>query len=228
MAVEIVWHLHSCIELIAGGKSLLIDPHDGGSLGVGFTPPTAKPDYILVTHEHYDHNAVNLFSAKGGRGPLIIREREGSFELPPFRVKGVKLPHDEFEGRLRGFVVAYKITVEGLSLAHLSDLGRPLRDQEAREFGSVDIVFAPVGGVYTLPPSKVIDVVDMLDAKIIIPIHYWLPGVQLPLEPLDVFINHARNFKVLQLEDNRVVIDKHDLPGERTILVLQPPGRRRS
>ncbi len=216
--IVIRWHLHACIEIIYEGKSLLIDPHDGGSLGAGFHPPRADPDYILVTHDHYDHNAVELFTSQ--KRVEVVRERVGVFELLPFKVKGVKLPHDEFNGRIRGHVVAYRIEAGDMTLVHLSDLGRPLKENEAKELASADIVFVPAGGVYTLHPKQALEVAESLGAKILVPIHYWIPGIQLPLDPLDTLLRYAKKWRIIRHESNEIELSKELLPERPTILVL--------
>ena len=132
MALKLRWWLHACFELESAGKKLVVDPHDGGSLGVGFAAPRVTADYVLVTHEHYDHNAVEKVSDER---TVVVREKTGEFALGPFRVKGVRLPHDEFNGRIRGFVTVYRIEAEGISVVHLSDLGRVPSEEEADEIG---------------------------------------------------------------------------------------------
>ncbi|BEP17707.1 hypothetical protein PYJP_10590 [Pyrofollis japonicus] len=217
--VEIVWWAHACVEIKCCGKSLLIDPHDGGSLGPVFKPPSTSPDYILVTHEHYDHNAVEAVARSD---TIVVRERIGSFELGPFRITGLRLPHDEFEGRLRGYVVAYRIEVDELKLTHLSDLGRPLTSNEAEKLRA-DVAFVPAGNVYTLHPKRALEAADTLGAKVVVPIHYWLPGMQLPLDPLDVLLRYAKKWRVVRHDANTIVLSKGDLPEHKTILVLSPP-----
>ncbi len=218
--VRLTWWLHACFELEYGGRSLLIDPHDGGSLGVGFEPPRARPHYVLVTHEHYDHNAVEAVAAAGA---TVVREREGDFELPPFRVRGVRLPHDEFEGRMRGHVVAYRVEAGGLAVVHLSDLGRPLRPEEAGRLGPAHVVLAPAGDVYTLHPRQALEAASELGARVLVPMHYWLPGMQLPLEPVETLLRYAKKWRVVRHDSNTVELSPDELPEEPTVLVLAPP-----
>ena len=215
------WHGHACFELRYGDRSLLIDPHDGGSLGVGFTPPAAEPDYVLVTHEHYDHNAVEAVT-RGRGGVEVVRERVGDFQLGPFRVRGVRLPHDEFGGRLRGFVVAYRVEAGGVAVTHLSDLGRPLEPGEAEKLAA-DVALVPAGGVYTLHPRQALEAARLIGARVVVPMHYWLPGMQLPLEPLDEMLRYAKKWRVVRLEDAALELAKEELPDEPTVAVLQPP-----
>jgi len=220
--VELVWLGHACFALSFKGKRLVIDPHDGESIGVGIPRPAIEADYILVSHEHYDHNAVEVVSSPSS---TVVRERLGEFILEPFRIKGVKLPHDEFEGRIRGHVVAYVVNVAGIRIAHLSDLGRMLKEEEAGEIGVVDIALIPAGGVYTLHPRQALDVALQIKAKMVIPMHYWLPGVHLPLEPLEVLLRYAKKWKIIRIDSNKIKVSIKDIPQEPSIVILTPPRR---
>ncbi len=218
--IRIYWWGHACIEIVYKSKRLMVDPHDGVSIGVNIPKPPTAPDYLLVTHEHYDHNAVEVVASQHTR---LLREAEGVHDLDVFRVRGVRLPHDEFEGRIRGHVVAYVIECGGVKMAHMSDLGRPLRDEEAREIGSIDVAFIPAGGVYTLHPRQALEVALTLGSRLVIPIHYWYPGIHLPLNPIDELLRYAKKWRVVRLDTNMVEISRDELPDDPTILVLAPP-----
>jgi L-ascorbate metabolism protein UlaG (beta-lactamase superfamily) len=217
------WWGHACFELRYDDRVLVIDPHDGGSLGVGIEPPKVKADYILVTHNHYDHNAVDVVRKAES---VVIVSREGDFTLGPFKVRGIKLPHDEFEGKLRGHVVAYRVEVGNIVVLHLSDLGRRIREEEAERLKPVDIVLLPAGGVYTLHPRQALESAEILEAKLVIPMHYWVQGIHLPLEPIDTLLRYAKKWRVVRLDTNELELSREKLPQQRTIVVLREPWRR--
>ncbi len=216
--------MHSCFSIKYAGKTLVIDPHDGEGIGVGIPAPRVKADYVLVTHEHYDHNAVEIVSRED---TVVVREKTGVFTLGPFRVKGVKLPHDEFKGRIRGYVVAYRVEVAGLSITHLSDLGEPLTEEGAKALGKTDVALIPAGNVYTLHPRQALEAAEALEARIAIPMHYWVPGVHLPLEPLENILRYAKKWRVERMNTNALKLTADSLPETRTLIVLSPPSLAR-
>ncbi len=199
----------------------MIDPHDGASIGVGFPAPPRGAEYILVTHKHFDHNAVDVVRGESTRE--VVVERVGEFTLGPFRVRGVKLPHDEHGGRLRGFVVAYRVEAGGVSVTHLSDAGVP-PSGEALEALRADIAVVPAGGVYTMHPREAAETLDALGAVIGVPVHYWLPGYFLPLDPLDEFLGVARKRRrVVRLDSNSFTVEPGGLPEQPSVYVLRAP-----
>ncbi len=210
--VEIRWCFHSYVVLRYGGKTLAIDPHDGGSLGL----PTCRleADYILVTHDHFDHNAVEVASGPNTR---ILKAFLGETGLGPFKVTGIKVYHDKAKGALRGWVSSYIIEAGGYRIAHLGDVGHLLSRSEYPMLEGLDLLFIPVGGVYTINAAEAWAVIEELKPRIAVPIHYWLRGSHLPLDPLDRFLSIARTGRK-PLEENRIVIrDRSELPEKTTI-----------
>ncbi|HIC99063.1 MAG TPA: hypothetical protein EYP08_05365, partial [Pyrodictiaceae archaeon] len=147
--------------------------------------------------------------------------------LPPFEVEGVKVPHDEWGGKLRGEVVAYIVRVGDLHFVHLGDIGGRPSEETIGKLHGAHVVFAPAGGVYTLHPKQVLELAREIDANVLIPIHYWLPGIQLPLEPLDTLLRYAKKWRVVHHESNTIMLSLDELPAQPTILVLKPPTSSR-
>ena len=53
----VTWHGHSCFE-VKDRIVVVIDPHDGKSIGI--KPPVVKADIVLVSHDHFDHNCTRI------------------------------------------------------------------------------------------------------------------------------------------------------------------------
>ncbi|MEN2999578.1 MAG: MBL fold metallo-hydrolase [Acidilobaceae archaeon] len=178
------WCGHSYF-IVEVGVKIAIDPHDGESIGAGMRTCREGADLILVTHEHYDHNAVQVALKEGS---LVFRQRTGEFSAKGVRVKGVRLFHDKEKGARRGVTVAYVLEAEGLRVVHLGDLGHIPEAGQAEEIGRPDVLMVPVGGTFTIGPREALQVVELLRPRIAVPMHYWLPGSFLPLLPLEEFL----------------------------------------
>ncbi|MEB3860372.1 MAG: MBL fold metallo-hydrolase [Desulfurococcales archaeon] len=216
--MEVEYCGHSYFLLRVKGKLVAVDPHDGGSINV----PTCRvgADYVLVTHDHYDHNAVEVAM---GRDTRVYRQRLGSFALDDIHVRGVRVYHDKSGGRLRGWVAAYIIDSGDLKLAHLGDIGDPAPDTLG-ELRGADVVFLPVGGVYTIDAQEAWELVEELKPRIAVPMHYWIKGSTLPLDPLDRFLNIARAPRIV-VETGRATISRETLPEKTSIMVFRYPPR---
>ena len=211
--VRIIWHGHACFEIVGENVNIVIDPHDGSSIGM--PPPKAKGDIILVTHDHFDHNAVNVVKKPDSIVIDSIVEKE---------IKGVKIStvedyHDPQMGRQRGRVRIYKLTIEDTTIVHVGDLGRIPDEDKINWMKNVDIFLVPVGGTFTLGGSEAATLVKKVTPKVTIPMHYKVPGSRLPISGVDSFLKHFSDIE--QVDSNIYEVIK-PLP-EGKIVVLKPP-----
>lgn len=162
----ITYHGHSEFLLkSASGFFILTDPYDAH---VGYPMKTWETDAITVSHSHGDHSYTDK-----GKGASAIVDSEGIWKLSPdVRVTAISSYHDDAKGKLRGKNLMMKIEMDGLTLAHLGDLGCPLNQDQIAVLGQIDVLMLPVGGFYTIDAKQAKEIVDTLQPKITIPMHY--------------------------------------------------------
>jgi len=215
--VVVKWCGHSYVIIETSDGVIAIDPHDGGSIGL--PECRVEADVILLTHDHFDHNAVEHAR---GRSSRVIKWSQGKQDLGWLSVEGYEFYHDKAKGSLRGTVVAYKINLneEGLVMVHMSDIGHVPTREDLREVRGADIAIVPVGGVITVGPLEAWRLVKAMDPGLVVPVHFWMPGMTLPLDPLDRFLNvsKARRHRV---SEGAVDIRKRDIPDKTTILIFE-------
>lgn len=210
----IKWYGHACFEIVSDkGVIVGIDPHDGVSLGI--KPPMFKADIILVTHNHFDHNAIQVISKPNSR---VLDMFVGETTINDIEIKGVKSFHDPYRGSLRGEVVLYRVKVDGLNIVHLGDLGTIPENKLLREITPADILMVPVGGVYTIDSSEAVEVVEKIKPKIAIPMHYKIPGLRLGLGKVDEFLGKIK-YNVRRIS-REFTISKPSLPSTTEVWVL--------
>ncbi len=217
------WHGHACFELIdSTGFTVGIDPHDGYSLGL--KPPAFKADAVLITHDHFDHNAYSVVAKPGAERHS---SREGEFVIGGrHRARGVRLYHDKVRGRRRGDVVVYRVEVEGVAVLHLGDLGHVPDEATVSQLKPVDVALVPVGGTFTIDPREAFEVVKLLEPRVVVPMHYWVRGMNLPLQPVEVFVDVVKDtYEVVSAATSEISASPEELQqiaGTR-IYVLRAP-----
>jgi len=208
--MTISWYGQSCFRIEAKEGSILIDPF---SKEIGLRPPKIKDDIVLVTHEHMDHNAVEDANPEA----FIIRN-PGEYEKQGVAIQGIKSFHDNKEGTERGPNTIYLIKAEEMTVCHLGDLGQnKVTDEQVEAIGDVDILMIPVGGHYTIGSKEAVEVIGQIEPKIVIPMHYKVSGLGVPIDGPEKFI------KELGLEPEKVdkfKMAKKNLPTEEEKLVL--------
>ncbi len=206
--LQIRWHGHACFE-IKDDVTLVTDPHDGKSIGI--PAPSVAGDVILVSHDHYDHNSVKTVEKEGSKLVADGRKRNVS----DIEIRGVDSFHDEARGAKRGNNIMYKFTMDGVIFCHLGDLGHDLDEESVQKIGEVDILFVPIGGTFTVDDKQAWNVINKIKPKIIVPMHYKIGGLSLPIAGIDPFLGQT-NYKVIHV-GNEIDIEKEDLPTEPEI-----------
>ena len=213
-SVVLKWFGQACFLLtLSNGTSIAIDPY--GPM-VGFPIPELKAQVCLVTHNHPDHN--NIAAVSGN--PTIIRTT-GTHKAAGITFYGIPALHYEKpEDSQRGPDIIFTFQAEGVRFCHLGDLGRLLTPDQIKAIGKVDVLMIPVGGYYTIDAAEAWKVVDQLKPKVVIPIHYYMPGSKINvLSTVDPFIKGKKNVK--HIADGTVKITASTLPKEMEVWVLE-------
>ncbi len=174
----IKWYGQSCfrIDSQGGHLSVVIDPFNKS---IGLNPPRGNADIVLISHDHLDHNNLKALSGD----PFVING-PGEYEVKGARIIGISSYHDNSQGKERGMNTFYLIKIDGIKICHLGDFGQErLTDRQLESIASnVDILMIPVGGKVTLDSKQAAKVVEQLEPKTIIPMHYKIPGLKLGVE----------------------------------------------
>jgi L-ascorbate metabolism protein UlaG (beta-lactamase superfamily) len=188
--MNIRWYGQSAF-LLRGERTVFIDPFGPVERltrqGLKFDYPPidgVEADLLLVTHEHGDHNAVDVI----GGSPQIVRSTAGTLDSPIGEVVAVASEHDDAAGTKRGPNTIFRFTLDGLRVAHFGDFGQAgLRAEQLEAIGDVDVLIFPVGDGPTVGGESAAAIVRALGPRLVVPMHYRTDAVNF-LEPPDAFL----------------------------------------
>jgi len=181
--VKIQWLGHACFKITTGaGITILTDPFDRT---VGYPVPQVAADIVTVSHQHFDHNAVNLLTGD----PQIVQSA-GQHTLGNIIIQGIPSYHDPHRGAERGENLIFVIEADNLRIGHLGDLGHLLEEEQVSSIGHLDVLLVPVGGYYTIDAAEAVRVVDQIKPRFVIPMHYKTSYIEFPISPPDLFLNY--------------------------------------
>jgi len=172
----ISWFGQSCFKIQGEKSTLVTDPFDKS---FGLKVPRLAADVVTTSHDHKDHNNTKVVRGIAENQPFII-DGPGEYEVKNIFIYGVKAYHDNKEGQERGENIIYRIGIDGISIAHLGDLGHALKNGQIERLEGVDILMIPVGGIYTIDAKKETEVISQIEPRIEIPIHYHIKGMKTP------------------------------------------------
>jgi L-ascorbate metabolism protein UlaG (beta-lactamase superfamily) len=210
--MDITWFGHSCFRLRFKSATVITDPFNGDT---GLKLRRQKADIATISHEHADHNNTRAVSSDA----LILRG-PGEYERAGIFVFGIATFHDRRKGRDRGPNTAFLIEAEGLAVCHLGDLGHVLTQSQVEPLNALDVLFIPVGGSGTLNAAQASEVVSMLEPRLVVPMHYKLPGLKMKLDPVSKFLSEMGVAKVTPQESLRVQAVSES--SETQVVLLEP------
>lgn len=215
----ITWLGQSCFKIqskTTNGETILItDPFDK-KIGLKL-PRQLKADIVTLSHDHSDHNNLADVSGISSPKPFIVKN-PGEYEIKNIFIYGLSSFHDKVEGKERGQNIIYRFETEELSLVHLGDLGHSLNDEQLEKLQGTDILLVPVGGTYTLDAKEAAGVISQIEPRIVIPMHYKTPGLNLKIDGVDKFCKEMGVCS--KIEDNKLKITKKDLPQEEMKIII--------
>lgn len=215
--MKVKWLGHAAFLIASDdGKRIVTDPYEPGCFGGGIQYGEIKEtaDIVTVSHDHADHNWVS-----GLQGNPDVAKGSGEKDIQGLTFKGIPTYHDDTEGSQRGENTIFVFEVDGVKVCHLGDLGHSLSDEQVSEIGPVDLLIIPVGGFYTIDVSGASKVVEQLNPKIVIPMHYKTESCGFPIAEVNSFLKDKERVKKLETPEVEVTTD--ELPSEREIVVLQ-------
>lgn len=153
--MKLTWNGHACFTLECEDGTIVFDPFEDGSVP-GIRNLDLYADLVLCSHEHHDHNA---------RSKVTINNNNKTFNITT-----IDCFHDDKNGTLRGKNKIHKIITEKQSVVHLGDLGHLLDNID--EIKNCDVLLIPVGGHYTINSKTAKEIIDLVQPRIAIPMHY--------------------------------------------------------
>ena len=162
-----------------GHSTFLIESPAGTRIATdynGFAGQGVVPDVVTMNHAHDSHYT----EFPDSRITHVLRGwKEGSYAEHNLTVNDVfirNVPTNirSWAGGTEEFGNSVFIfEVSGLCIGHLGHLHHELTDQQLGQIGQLDIVFVPVDGTYTLDHTGMRAVLKQLQARMIIPMHYF-------------------------------------------------------
>ena len=214
--MDITWLGHSCFRLHDADMIVVTDPYPAS---IGLRVDNRPASVVTVSNPHPNHS-----NAESIEGAPKVFSAPGEYEFNGVTARGVMTPLAE--GQLREERnVAFSIEIGNINICHLGDLSTPLPTHLVDELKPVDVVLVPTGGHCTLDVDQVYQTLQDLDAKIVIPMHFKTPGVNVEMDPIDNFVRRM-GLDAVQPQP-RLVVTTSSLGADMRVVVMTNQGRPR-
>lgn len=173
-------------------------------------------DVIFITHSHYDHfSEEDILKVKKEGTKIVVTEDlyTRSLELgfnkgnilvvkpnEEYKVNGIEFKtvpaynlNKNFHPKLNNWV-GYIITLDGIVYYVAGDTDVTEENREVK----CDVAFVPIGGTYTMTAKEAAKLVNEINPKIAVPIHYnCIVGNKEDEEVFKSSVNENVNVKIL-------------------------------
>ena len=208
--ITLTYYGHACFKAASESGSILFDPYEDGSVPGLKLPFNIEADTVFCSHDHHDHNARSLIRLSGKK--------------PDFSYCELVVPHDDAKGNKRGMTKMTFVKMEGLTIAHLGDIGRLPKSDEYEILQKADIILLPCAGFYTVDSLQAKDIIEHLKTpslKVLMHFREGATGYEVQED-----IDHVMSVipEVHRVQDTSIEIDTEAVPNET--ITLQPCQKR--
>ena len=214
--MDITWLGHSCFRLHDADMVVVTDPYPAS---VGLRVDNRPASVVTVSNSHPNHS-----NAESIEGDPKVFSAPGEYEFNGVTARGVMTPLAEGQPREERNV-AFIIEIGNINVCHLGDISVPLTTRLVDELKPVDVVLVPTGGHCTLDVDQVYQTLQDLDAKVVIPMHFKTPGVNVEMDPIDNFVRRMGLDSVQP--QPRLVVTTTNLGADMRVVVMTNQGRPR-
>ena len=215
--MQISWYGQSCFKIVSGQTTIILDPF---SKDIGLTPPRGKADLLLVSDSNIALDDMSQIDAG------FVINGAGEYEVGGIHINGIAVFHKNEDDEAIKISTIYTITVEGVRVCHLADLSKEQAVGVLDKMGQVDILMLPVGGPYklgkteiaSLDADKALGVIGDIDPRIVIPMNFKIPKLNVALDGPEKFLKAIGNPELEALD--KYTIKKRDLPQEGRQIIL--------
>ena len=140
---------------------------------VGLRAPFGQSDVLMLSHTNRDDdNLSGLLKSE----PALL-DAPGEYAAHGVTALGFASFRDADGGATRGQNTVFAFESEGIHCCFLGALGHEMSAELVEKVNGVDILFLPIGGEDTITAKQAEEVIKKIEPKIVIPMHYMLPGM---------------------------------------------------
>lgn len=219
--MEIIWFGHSCFRLSDRTAVVVTDPFDES---LGYTVPRVQADIVTISHDHPHHSHLAAVE-----GDYRVLDSPTESEIKSVFVTGIASYPNRKEGdepvSESDCNVVFVFEFDGIAVCHLGDLAQVPSQAQVQALNDVDVLLVPVGGGGdSLSASRAVEVVSLIEPRIVVPMHYGFEGGDQGNGPVRKFLKEMGVGQVVPADDLK--ISRTNLPQETQVVLLNPAGLR--
>ena len=206
--IKIKWLAHASFLIEGQGLRIITDPYDPQDVNL---PPVAEPADIVIRSSSDD--IAHSFVGNIPLGYELITATEivdGGATAKGLHVTAVWSQESLIHKHVARDNAMYRFTLDGITICHMGDAGNPLTETQMTALAGADVLLALAGGPPTIELDDLYQVIQTVKPRLVIPMHYRIPGPKFFMLPVTDFAGYFPKESVTWSESSEIEIDRAD------------------
>ncbi len=218
--MKITWCAHAAFLIEGDGLRIITDPYTPETSG--FAPITTPVDIVIRSSDD-DDSHCNAAMIAGN--PQVVTATDldgGAATVAGLTIQAIPAQESLIHKAQPGDCAMYSFTLEGMRIAHMGDVGNRLSEAQLTALAGTDVLLALTGGPPTIELDDLFEAIDVLRPRIVVPMHYALPGRMTTMLPVTAFVERFPAEAVVWSDGPSLNLTRAELPAALRVVVLQP------
>jgi L-ascorbate metabolism protein UlaG (beta-lactamase superfamily) len=218
--MKIKWLAHASFLIEGDGLRIITDPYMPEEVNL---PPITEPADIVIRSSDDDLGHCYIDTIPQGYELVTTTEIvDTGTTVKGLEITAIPVQESLIHKESPLDNAMYRFTLEGINITHMGDVGNRLSEAQLAALAGTDVLLALTGGPPTLDLDDLYEVVNALKPRLVIPMHYRIPGPKFFMLPITDFTQYFPEQAVRWFETPEVELSRDTLPAETRIYVLQP------
>lgn len=219
--MKIRWLAHASFLLEGDGLRIITDPFEPNEV-INLPPVTETADIVVRSSDDDEAHCFIETIPPGFELVTATNIVDTGATVKNIKFDAIWSEESHIHKEVVRDNAMYRFTLEGINITHMGDVGNPLTAAQMEALAGTDILLALVGGPPTIELDDLHEVIAYVKPKVVIPMHYRIPGPRFFMLPVTDFTAHYPDTIIDWLDSAGVEFSKDSLPLEMRIVVLQP------
>jgi L-ascorbate metabolism protein UlaG (beta-lactamase superfamily) len=219
---RITWQGHACFYIeSAAGKRIVTDPYTPSIAGLAALRQPADIVVMSSDNDTFHSDGAGVPGSPVIINALTIARDGGSRDVQGVTIRAIETMESVVHKTHPDNNAMYRFQVDGVHIGHMGDVGNPLSPAQLDFFRGVDVLLVLTGGPPTIELDDLDAVLRVVQPRIVIPMHYRIPALNLKILGLEAFTSRYPADQVEVRATTWLDVDQASLPAGMRIIALQ-------
>ena len=219
--MKIKWFAHASFLIEGDGLRIITDPYEPNE-EINLPPVTEPADIVIRSS---DDDEAHCFVETIPPGFELVTATEivdSGARRNGLEIKAIWSEESHIHKEVVRDNAMYRFAVEGINITHMGDVGNPLTENQMAALAGTDVLLALTGGPPTIELDDLYQVIQQVKPRLVIPMHYRIPGPRFFMLPVTDFTAYFPDDTVHWLDSSQIELSLETLPEVTQVYVLQP------